>query len=65
MPRGGKRPGAGRKAERPKTARRVMLELGAGEARLLDALEERLDQPAAMVLRRALGLLYVMTEQRE
>lgn len=58
MPRGGKRPGAGRKAARPKTARRVMLELSAAEARQLDDLEKRFGISASVVLRSALLQLH-------
>jgi hypothetical protein len=58
VPRGGKRPGAGAKRTRPPAKRRLMLELDASEAKQLSALEARLEAPASVVLRYALGLFY-------
>jgi hypothetical protein len=64
MPRGGARPGAGRKPTRPVSARRVMLDLSAAEARRLQALQERSGQTASAVLRALLmaaALLVLLT----
>lgn len=63
MPRGGKRPGAGRKPVRPKPARRLMLDLSAAEARQLARLEQRLDMPASAIMRCALDLYYRLDMQ--